>query len=134
MLCFETCLVNIVFVETNLIVYWSIVHLEQRDVIFVGELVKVPVGDNLPDLSVDVAVSFVGVEHMILPNPHQEVTGGNVLTMEDTNNSKFLRKSEFCFPLLAQYLHTMSSCDDPAVGEQSCSTLVLELATLVLSQ
>ena len=101
MLCFETCLVNIVFVETNLIVYWSIVHLEQRDVIFVGELVKVPVGDNLPDLSVNVAVSFVGVEHMILPNPHQEVTGGNVLTMEDTNNSKFLRKSQFCFPFFS---------------------------------
>ena len=109
-------------------------HLEKRNVVFVGELVKVPVGDNLPDLSVDVAVGFVGVEHMILPNPHQEVTGGNVLTMEDTNNSKFLRKSEFCFPLLARYLHTMSSCDDPAVGEQSCSTLVLELTTLVLSQ
>ena len=106
-------------------------HLEKRDVVFVGELVKVPVGDNLPDLSVDVAVGFVGVEHMILPNPHQEVTGGNVLTMEDTNNSKFLRRS---FPFSAQYLHTMSSCDDPAVGEQSCSTLVLELATLVLSQ
>ena len=109
-------------------------HLEKRNVVFVGELVKVPVGDNLPDLSVDVAVGFVGVEHMILPDPHQEVTGGNVLTMEDTNNSKFLRKSEFCFPFSAQYLHTMSSCDDPAVGEQSCSTLVLELATLVLSQ
>ena len=72
-------------------------HLEKRNVVFVGELVKVPVGDNLPDLSVDVAVGFVGVEHMILPNSHQEVTGGNVLTMEDTNKSKFLRKSEFCF-------------------------------------
>ena len=110
-------------------------HLEKSNVVFVGELVKVPVGDNLPDLSVNVAVGFVGVEHMILSNPHQEVTGGNVLTMEDINNSKFLRKSQFCFPLFsAQYLHTMSSRDDPAIGEQSCSTLVLELTTLVLSQ
>ena len=85
-------------IQSHLIFDGSVVHLEKRNVVFVGELVKVPVGDNLPDLSVDVAVGFVGVEHMILPNPHQEVTGGNVLTMEDTNKSKFLRKSEFCFP------------------------------------
>ena len=79
---------NLVFAQTHLIVDRTVVHFKKRNVVFVGELVKVPVGDNLPDLSVNVAVGFVGVEHMILPDPHQEVTGGNVLTMEDTNNSK----------------------------------------------
>ena len=81
MLCFGTCIANIVFVETNLIVYWSIVHLEQGDVIFVGEFVKVPVRDDFPDLAIDVAVSFVGVQHMVLSHPHQQVAGCDVLAI-----------------------------------------------------
>ena len=101
-------------------------HLEKRNVVFVGELVKVPVGDNLPDLSVNVAVGFVGVEHMILPNPHQEVTGGNVL--------KLIHKSLCNLMNVLSNLYTMGSSNDPTVGEKSSSTFVLELPTLVLSQ
>ena len=81
MLCFGTYIVNIVFVETNLIVYWAIVHLKQGDVIFVGELVKVPVRDDFPDLAIDVAVSLVGVQHMVLSHPHQQVTRCDVLAI-----------------------------------------------------
>ena len=72
---------NIVFVETNLIVYWSIVHLKQGDIIFVGEFVKVPVRDDFPDLAIDVAVSFVRVQHMILSHPYQQVAGCDVLAI-----------------------------------------------------
>ena len=81
MLCFGTCTLNIVFVETNLIVYWSIVHLKQGDVIFVGELVKVPVRDHFPDLAIDVAVSLVRVQDMVLSHPHQQVAGCDVLAI-----------------------------------------------------
>ena len=81
MLCFGTCIVNIVFVETNLIVYWPIVHLKQGDVIFVSELVKVPVRDDFPDLAIDVAVGLVRVQHMVLPHPHQQVAGCDVLAI-----------------------------------------------------
>ena len=72
---------NLVFARTNLIIDRAVVHFKKRNVVFVGELVKVPVGDNFPDLAVDVAVSLVCVQHMVLPDPNQQVTGGNVLKL-----------------------------------------------------
>ena len=127
MLCFGTCLVNIVFVETNLIVYRSIVHLEQGDVIFVGELVKVPVRDDFPYLAIDVAVSFVRVQHMVLSHPHQQVAGCDVLAIVEVIR---------CFLSLdwTSYLDAMCCRDDPPIGEKSCPALVFELTTLVLPQ
>ena len=70
---------NLVFAHTHLIVDRPVVHFKKRNVVFVGELVKVPVGDHFPDLAVNVAVSLVRVQHMVLPNPHQQVTGSDVL-------------------------------------------------------
>ena len=126
MLCFGTCTLNIVFVETNLIVYRSIVHLKQGDVIFVGELVKVPVRDDFPDLAIDVAVSLVRVQHMVLPDPNQQITGGNVLK---------LSCKVFCILMnVLSNLDTMGSSNDPTVGQKSSSTFVFELSTLVLPQ
>ena len=65
--------------HTDLVVDRAVVHFKKRNVVFVGELVKVPVGDHFPDLAVDMAVSLVRVQHMVLPYPHQQVTGGDVL-------------------------------------------------------
>ena len=101
-------------------------HLKQGDVIFVGELVKVPVGDNFPDLAVDVAVSLVRVQHMVLPDPNQQITGGNVLK---------LSCKVFCILMnVLSNLDTMGSSNDPTVGQKSSSTFVFELSTLVLPQ
>ena len=72
---------NLVFARTNLIVDRAVVHFKKRNVVFVGELVKVPVGDHFPDLAIDVAVSFVGVKHMVLSHPHQQVAGCDVLAI-----------------------------------------------------
>ena len=65
--------------HTDLVVDRAVVHFKKRNVVFVGELVKVSVCDHFPDLAVDMAVSLVRVQHMVLPYPHQQVTGGNVL-------------------------------------------------------
>ena len=117
---------NLVFAHTHLIVDRAVVHFKKRNVVFVGELVKVPVGDHFPDLAVDVAVSLVRVQHMVLPHPHQQVTGGNVL--------KLIHKSLCNLMNVLSNLYTMGSSNDPTVGEKSSSTFVLELPTLVLSQ
>ena len=76
---FRTFGMNLVFAHTHLIVDRAVVHFKKRNVVFVGELVKAPVGNHFPDLAVDMAVSLVCVQHMVLPYPHQQVTGGNVL-------------------------------------------------------
>ena len=54
-------------------------HLQESNVILIGELVKAPVGDNLSDLPINVAVCFVGIQHVVLPDSHQKVAWGDVL-------------------------------------------------------
>ena len=107
-LVFRTIGTNLVFAQTHLIVDRAVVHFKKRNVVFVGELVKVPVGDHFPDLAVDVAVGLVRVQHMVLPNPHQEVTGGNVPKLSHKN---------WCILMnVLSNLYTMGSSNDPTVG------------------
>ena len=72
---------NLVFANTHLIVDRAVVHFKKRNVVFVGELVKVPVRDHFPDLAIDVAVGLVRVQHMVLSHPHQQIAWCDVLAI-----------------------------------------------------
>ena len=84
-------------------------HLQQGNVILIGELVKIPVSYNFLNSSIDMSVSLVSVQNMVLSHSYEKIAGGYVL-------------------------HTVSSCYDPLVCEQGCAALVFELATFILSQ
>ena len=64
---------------SHLIFDWSVVHLQQGNVVFVCYLVEAAMSDDLLDPSIHMVVRFVCVQHMILPNPHKKVAWSNVL-------------------------------------------------------
>ena len=63
----------------HLIFDWSVVHLEQGNVVFICYLVEAAVCDNLFDPSIHMVVWLVCVQDMILTNPHKKVAWSNVL-------------------------------------------------------
>ena len=54
-------------------------HLQQGDVVLVGELVKIPVCDNFLYSSVNMSVSLISIEHMVLPYSHKKVARSDTL-------------------------------------------------------
>lgn len=57
-------------ISRHLIVYRSIMHLEQGNVIFIGDLVKAAMSDNFLDPPVYVGMFLSCVQHMILSNSY----------------------------------------------------------------
>lgn len=84
-------------------------QLQQGNVVFVAELVKVDVSDDSGDASIVMIVGLTSVEDIVLANPDQQVAGTDVLD-------------------------AVGGGQDPLVGEQGCAALVPELAVFVLSQ
>ena len=66
-------------IQSHLIFDWSVVHLEQGNVVFICYLVEAAMGDNLLDPSIHMVVWLVCVQDMILTNPHKKVAWSNVL-------------------------------------------------------
>ena len=57
----------------------AVVHLQQGDVVLVGDLVKAAVGDDLLDPPVHVGVGLVGVQNVVLANSHEQVAWSDIL-------------------------------------------------------
>ena len=66
-------------IQSHLIFDWSVVHLEQGNVVFICYLVEAAVSDDLLDPSIHMLVRLICVQHMILTNPHKKVAWSNVL-------------------------------------------------------
>ena len=66
-------------VLSHLVFDRAVVHLQQGDVVLVGDLVKAAVGDDLLDPPVHVGVGLVGVENVVLANSHEQVAWSDIL-------------------------------------------------------
>ena len=66
-------------VLSHLVFDRAVVHLQQGDVVLVGDLVKAAVGDNLLDPPINVGVGLVGVQHVVLANSHEQVAWSDIL-------------------------------------------------------
>ena len=66
-------------VLSHLVFDRAVVHLQQGDVVLVGDLVEAAVGDDLLDPPVHVGVGLVGVENVILANSHEQVAWSDIL-------------------------------------------------------
>ena len=66
-------------VLSHLVFDRAVVHLQQGDVVLVGDLVKAAVGDDLLDPPVNVGVGLVGVENVVLANSHEQVAWSDIL-------------------------------------------------------
>ena len=66
-------------VLSHLVFDRSVVHLQQGDVVLVSDLVKAAVGDDLLDPPVHVGVGLVGVQNVVLANPHEQVAWSDIL-------------------------------------------------------
>ena len=65
--------------RTHLIFDRSVVHLEEGNVVFIGDFVEATMSDDLLDSSIHVVVGLVGVQDVILTNSHKKVAWANVL-------------------------------------------------------
>ena len=66
-------------VLSHLVFDRAVVHLQQGDVVLVGDLVEAAVGDDLLDPPVHVGVGLVGVENVVLANSHEQVAWSDIL-------------------------------------------------------
>ena len=66
-------------VLSHLVFDRAVVHLQQGDVVLVGDLVKAAMGDDLLDPTVHVGVGLVGVENVVLANSHEQVAWSDIL-------------------------------------------------------
>ena len=66
-------------VLSHLVFDRAVVHLQQGDVVLVGDLVKAAVGDDLLDPPINVGVGLVGVQHVVLANSHEQVAWSDIL-------------------------------------------------------
>ena len=66
-------------VLSHLVFDRAVVHLQQGDVVLVGDLVKAAVGDDLLDPPVHVGVGLVGVQNVVLANSHEQVAWSDIL-------------------------------------------------------
>ena len=54
-------------------------HFQQGNVVLIGELVKIPVGDNFLYPAVQMSVSLVGVENVVFSNSYQKIAWSDIL-------------------------------------------------------
>ena len=66
-------------VLSHLVFDRAVVHLQQGDVVLVGDLVEAAMGDDLLDPPINVGVRLVCVQHVVLANSHEQVAWSDIL-------------------------------------------------------